>query len=101
MKTLRACGENGDRAVTHWKALRSDGKRTLLEITLETGRTHQIRVHFASIGAPLTGDRMYGAASDEISRQALHCGKISFIHPVTGVKTELCCKIPDDMEGLL
>ena len=101
MKTLRACGPVGDRAVTHWKALKSDGRRTLLEITLETGRTHQIRVHFASTGAPLTGDRMYGTPCDEIPHQALHCGKISFIHPVTGKKTEISCEIPEEMKNLL
>ena len=101
MKTLRAVGECGDRAITHWKALKSDGERTLLEIKLETGRTHQIRVHFASLGTPLTGDRMYGKESDEIPHQALHCGKISFTHPVTGTLVELNCPIPDEMNNLL
>lgn len=101
MKTLRAVGEGGDRAVTHWKALKTDGKRTLLEIKLETGRTHQIRVHFASLGTPLTGDRMYGKECDEITHQALHCGKISFIHPVTGTLTVLECPLPDEMNNLL
>ena len=100
-KTLRAVGENGDRAVTHWKALKTNSRRTLLEINLETGRTHQIRVHFASLGTPLTGDRMYGTQSEEISHQALHCGKISFTHPVTGTLIKLECPIPDEMNNLL
>lgn len=101
LKTLRAVGEGGDRAVTHWKALKNDSRRTLLEINLETGRTHQIRVHFASLGTPLTGDRMYGHECEEISHQALHCGKIEFIHPVTGTLLNLECPMPDEMNNLL
>jgi 23S rRNA pseudouridine1911/1915/1917 synthase len=101
LKTLRAVGEGGDRAVTHWKAVKTNEKRTLLEINLETGRTHQIRVHFASLGTPLTGDRMYGKESNEISHQALHCGKISFTHPVTGTLINLSAPIPDEMNNLL
>lgn len=101
MKTLRAVGENGDRAVTHWKALKTNGKRTLLEITLETGRTHQIRVHFASLGTPLTGDRMYGKECEEISHQALHCGKIEFTHPVKGTLISLEAPLPNEMNNLL
>ena len=100
-KTLRAVGENGDRAVTHWKALKNNGSRTLMEITLETGRTHQIRVHFASLGTPLTGDRMYGKECDEISHQALHCGKIEFIHPVKCTLLSLECPLPNEMNNLL
>ena len=101
MKTLRAVGEIGDRAVTHWKALKTNGKRTLLEIKLETGRTHQIRVHFASLGTALTGDRMYGEATDEIPHQALHCGKISFTHPVTQEQITLVCEPDSRFKSLL
>lgn len=100
MKTLRAAGEEGDRAVTHYTALATDGEMTLLKIHLETGRTHQIRVHFAYLGAPLTGDTMYGKASSEIKRHALHCAKMEFTHPVTG--KEICVEAPlwEDMEKL-
>lgn len=97
MKTLRAVGDKGERAVTHWKALSGDGKRTLLEIHLETGRTHQIRVHFASLFAPLTGDRLYGEEREDITHQALHCGKMEFIHPVTGENMSLSAHMPKDM----
>ncbi len=101
MKTLRAVGENGDRAVTHWKALKSNGRRTLLEIRLETGRTHQIRVHFASLGTPLTGDRMYGKACEEIKHQALHCGKIEFTHPIKCTLLSSEAPLPNEMNNLL
>ena len=60
-------------AVTHWKVLAGDGSHTLLALTLETGRTHQIRVHLSSIGCPLAGDDLYGGSRTVISRQALHC----------------------------
>lgn len=101
MKTLRSVGESGDRAVTHWKALCCDGERTLLEINLETGRTHQIRVHFAHLGAPLTGDRLYGKERDDITHQALHCGRMEFVHPITKQPTTLSAEMPDDMKKIV
>lgn len=97
MKTLRAVGEDGERAVTRWKAIAQDENRTLLEIHLETGRTHQIRVHFASLSTPLLGDRMYGVERNDITHQALHCGEIRFIHPITKKKMSLRADIPEDM----
>lgn len=100
-KTLRAVGENGERAVTHWEALRTDGKCTLLRIRLETGRTHQIRVHFAHLGAPLVGDDMYGSTDLRLSHQALHCGECRFTHPVTGEELTITAPMPEDMQGLL
>lgn len=98
MKTLRTADDRGDRAVTHWKALATDGKLTLLKIRLETGRTHQIRVHFAFLGAPLLGDRMYGEEREDITHQALHCGEAQFIQPVTGERIVCKAKLPEDME---
>lgn len=97
MKTLRAVGEEGERAVTRWKAVARDSSKTLLEIHLETGRTHQIRVHFASLSTPLVGDRMYGVSRDDITHQALHCGKINFVHPVTKKQLFLRADMPEDM----
>lgn len=101
MKTLRAVGDGGVRAVTHWKSLCTNAERTLLEINLETGRTHQIRVHFAHLGAPLTGDRLYGAERDDITHQALHCGKIEFVHPITGQALSLSANLPVDMKNIV
>lgn len=98
IKTIRAVGEQGERAITHWKAISGDESRTLLEINLETGRTHQIRVHFSSLGTPLTGDRLYGTEREDITHQALHCGKMEFTHPVTDEVIKLSADLPDDME---
>lgn len=99
-KTLRAVGENGERAVTHWKSLGTNGAASVLRVTLETGRTHQIRVHFASLGAPLLGDEMYGSTFTDISRAALHCAKVSFAHPITGEKMCFEAPLPEDMKRL-
>ena len=100
MKTLRTVDERGDRAVTHWKALATDGALTLLEIRLETGRTHQIRVHFSHIGAPLLGDKMYGAPDERIDRQALHCAALTLTHPVTNELLHCDIPLPEDMEAV-
>ncbi len=98
----RGVASHGDRAVTHWKAVGHNGDtETLLEIKLETGRTHQIRVHFSYIGHALVGDTMYGVADDRISRQALHCAQVRFIHPVSGEELLIKTEIPDDMKGLM
>lgn len=97
MKTLRTADDRGDRAVTHWEALAADEKLTLLKIRLETGRTHQIRVHFAFLGAPLLGDRMYGEEREEITHQALHCGEVTFIQPITGERIVCRAEMPEDM----
>lgn len=101
MKTLRAVGEEGDRAVTHWETLATDGKISLVKVRLETGRTHQIRVHFASIGMPLVGDGMYGTDEHELGHQLLHCAKVSFAHPVTGERVTIEAPMPQDMENIV
>ena len=100
MKTLRAVDDRGDRAVTHWKSLATDGDLSLLEIRLETGRTHQIRVHFAHLGAPLLGDTMYGAPDERLAHQALHCGKLRLIQPVTGKDLLLEAPMPKEMQTI-
>lgn len=97
----RIAGNGGQRAVTHYKAIKCLDNHTLARFALETGRTHQIRVHMAYLGHPLAGDEMYGGSRELIARQALHCGEISFKHPVTGEKIELSAPLPDDMKRLL
>lgn len=99
-KTLRAVGENGERAVTHWTSICTDGKMSVLRVTLETGRTHQIRVHFSSLGTPLTGDEMYGSANKLIGRAALHCAEVEFCHPISGEKMHFSAPLPEDMQHL-
>lgn len=101
IKTYRTADDRGDRAVTHYKVLESGKNYSLLEINLETGRTHQIRVHFAYLGTPLYGDRMYGEEHPLIERQALHCGRLSFTHPVTGERIDLESSLPEDMVRVL
>lgn len=98
LKTCRCVDPRGDRAVTHWQSLSTNGKLSLLKISLETGRTHQIRVHFAFLGAPLLGDRMYGTEEDELCHQALHCAKLELIHPVTGEKVRCSAPMPQEMQ---
>lgn len=100
MKTYRWIGENGEYAVTHWECLKCDGKRSLLRIHLETGRTHQIRVHFASEGTPLVGDGMYGSKDFSVSRAALHCAKLEFFHPVSKAFLTFEAPLPEDMKGI-
>lgn len=101
IKTYRTVDERGDYAETHYTVLEYGENFTLLRIRLETGRTHQIRVHFASLGAPLYGDTMYGTANEICPRQALHCESVSFTHPVTGEKLKLTAEMPNEMKALL
>lgn len=93
----RRAGSNGVSAITHYTPVKYKNSHTLLDIKLETGRTHQIRVHFSYIGHPLAGDDMYGGSLKYISRQALHCKELAFTHPVTNKKIELKAEIPNDM----
>lgn len=98
---VRGVFDDGERAVTHWKAVKSFNDKTLLCINLETGKTHQIRVHFSHLGYPLLGDSLYGGDCNEINRQALHCKTISFIHPVTGQNITVDSDFPDDIKAVL
>jgi 23S rRNA pseudouridine1911/1915/1917 synthase len=98
---LREVAEDGERAVTHYEVLQNMNNMSLIKVILETGRTHQIRVHMKSIGHPLVGDDLYGNKSELIDRQALHAYKMVFIHPVTKQRMEFAAKIPADMEKII
>lgn len=97
----RVVREDGQRAVTHYKAISGNARFTLLEIKLETGRTHQIRVHFSHIGYPLAGDDLYGGDTEYIKCQALHCGELSVTDPITGTITKIRSDIRADMKNLI
>lgn len=89
--TKRRVSENGQPAITYFHVIEKKKQHTLVQCSLATGRTHQIRVHFSAIGHPLTGDLLYGG-SDGVSRQALHAVKLEFTHPFTQEK--ITCHAP-------
>jgi 23S rRNA pseudouridine1911/1915/1917 synthase len=102
-------GSRGKRAVTHWKRLNVLADAALVECRLETGRTHQVRVHMASIGHPLVGDPVYGRAGKThgnllrelgFHRQALHAAELGFTHPVTKLGLSFSSAMPADMQEL-
>ncbi len=97
------CAENdgGKLAVTKYRVLLSAGEHSVVLASPITGRTHQLRVQFAGIGCPITGDTMYGKGSGIIARQALHAVMTEFPHPMTGEMTQLRADIPVDIEKLM
>lgn len=104
---LREVHPGGQRAVTHYRVLLAAGDYTLISLHLETGRTHQIRVHMTHIGHPLLGDSLYGTSDDtvnrctQIKRQALHSYRLQFTHPITGESMDFTAPLPVDMAALL
>lgn len=90
--------EGGERAVTHYWKLAEKGGYSLVKLRLETGRTHQIRVHMKYLGFPLIGDYLYNPDTEKISRQALHSYCLTFEHPVTGEKMRFLSELPEDMK---
>lgn len=93
--------ECGERAVTHFQCVEKNERYSLAKIWLETGRTHQIRVHMNAIGHPLPGDFLYHPDFSEIGRQALHSWRLEFMHPVTGALMKFEQPLPEDMRKLL
>lgn len=100
-KMVRQVDTNGQRAVTHYFILKKGKKYTLILCKLETGRTHQIRCHMNYLGFPLAGDDLYGGSREDIKRQALHCSKVSFIHPITNKPIDIECSLPNDMKNII
>ncbi|MBA2939313.1 RluA family pseudouridine synthase [Paenibacillus sp. CGMCC 1.16610] len=91
----------GDQAVTHYQVPRQLNHAALVELELETGRTHQIRVHLSHLGHPLVGDVLYGGSSRLFHRQALHGEKLTFEHPITQKLIEVHAPLPLDFQQLL
>lgn len=95
----RCVSVDGQRAVTEYEVVKTYDKYSLIKCKLITGRTHQIRVHMAYIGHPLLGDTLYDNESELIDRQALHCFKISFKHPISRESMEFVIDCPDDFKN--
>ena len=95
-QVVRADGD-GKYACTEYRVLAQNDCLTVAECILHTGRMHQIRVHFSAIGHPLFGDAFYGGETADIQRQALHCAKVLFTHPITRKEMCLSAPLPDDM----
>ena len=114
-KKMSGKARHGKRAVTHWKVLARYGSITMVRLRLETGRTHQIRVHLSEAGFPLVGDEVYGGGSRlanipdtalrklvrDLDRQALHAMTLGFIHPAEGDYREFTVDIPEDMARII
>jgi 23S rRNA pseudouridine1911/1915/1917 synthase len=113
-KRMSTQSRRGRSAVTVWRVRERYGVAALLEVDIETGRTHQIRVHLTDLGHPVVGDRVYGGAGrirtvgdpaararmKALDRQALHAWRLAFTHPVTGEKMQFSAPLPEDMAGL-
>jgi 23S rRNA pseudouridine1911/1915/1917 synthase len=101
-QVARAIRPDGQSARTRYRTLTQKDGRSLVELELDTGRTHQIRVHMASLGCPLTGDFLYGTeAPDLIARPALHSAHLELSHPITGAMLAFDAPLPEDMRKLL
>ena len=99
----REVGEDGEYAKTEYWLEKHNlkNKVSIVKLKLYTGRTHQIRVHMKYLGYPLLGDELYGGDVSLISRQALHCSNLAFIHPISGEKVNVCTNLPDDMNNII
>lgn len=97
----REVREDGKRSVTHFERIKQLSEFSHVKLHLETGRTHQIRVHLSHIGHPLLGDDLYGGSKDKIKRQALHCSELNFVHPLKKTDFTFHSQLPDDISKLL
>lgn len=97
----RCVSINGDPSITHYKVLEEHDTFSIVHFKLETGRTHQIRVHSSYIGHPILGDTLYGSESNLVNRQALHSFRVKFIHPVFHNTLNILAPIPEDIANLI
>jgi 23S rRNA pseudouridine1911/1915/1917 synthase len=88
-------------AITHFETVETHGEHALLRVTLETGRTHQIRVHLAAIELPVVGDAVYGVTDPALHRQFLHATRLAFTHPLTGERVEVDSPLPSELAEYL
>lgn len=93
--------ETGERAVTHYHVLEEKNGHSLVSLELETGRTHQIRIHMKYLGFPLIGDYLYYPDTEYIGRQALHAHRLTFLHPISGQQMDFTAPLPADMQKVL
>ena len=93
--------EKGENAITHYRVLDEKNGHSLVSLILETGRTHQIRIHMKYLGYPLIGDYLYHPDMEHIRRQALHAWKLSFRHPINGETLAFTAPLPEDMAAVL
>ncbi len=102
-RTKMSVDKNGKNAVTHFTVLERFRDYTYIEVTIETGRTHQIRVHMSKIGFPIVGDSVYSNGKNPfgVEGQMLHSYKLEFVHPITKKKMELTAEIPDYFKNVL
>lgn len=102
-KKMAVTGKNSKEAITHFSVSKRYGKYTLVTLRLETGRTHQIRVHLSHMGNPVVGDPVYSGGKNEfkIERQLLHARRLGFIHPSTNENVEFSCDLPEDFKLIL
>jgi 23S rRNA pseudouridine1911/1915/1917 synthase len=99
----RIVDERGQESITHYEVKESLKDAEIVKLQLETGRTHQIRVHLSHLGNPIIGDTLYGRGGEEelIKRQALHASHLGFVHPRTKEFIELSCDLPEDIKNLI
>ena len=97
----RCIDVNGQEAITHFDVIEEKNNLSIVHFVLETGRTHQIRLHSKYIGHPILGDTLYGNTSTLIDRQALHAYKVSFIHPISKEQIIIEAPLSDDIKKLV
>ena len=93
--------EHGETAITHYRVVEEKNGHSLVSLKLETGSTHQIRIHMKHLGYPLIGDYLYNPDMEYITRQALHSHRLCFPHPITGKMLEFTAPLPTDMQNVL
>ena len=90
--------ENGKKAISNYRVLDEGKNFSLVEVKIETGRTHQIRVHMKYLNHPILGDTTYGNSTDGVKRQMLHAYRLKFIHPITGEEMVVTAPLPEDFK---